>query len=191
MKNRYGFLLVALVAVILVAGCSQSPTAGQNIPAQPETVAPTTQAATTLAASTVAPTTVVPTIVKGDITDCSFLTLDDVKSAVGIDMKQAFYMPGTTSCSKSWIDLRSSTDASVALQVTKQASASSQQDLALAASAFEKIDMIGDYDTSWDKNGGAINFGKGEYKFQVQCVGDSCTKEKALALANIVLSKTP
>ena len=47
---------------------------------------------------------------------------------------------------------------------------------------------IGNYD-SWWGTGGSMNFGKGSYKFQIQCMGDACSKDKAKQLAQIVLAK--
>jgi hypothetical protein len=189
MKNL-GYLFVILGISLILVGCGQK-TDDTVAPVDTPTTKISTTPATTTPATTVASTSVQPTVTMGSIADCSFLTLDDVKTAIGLDMKQAGSYPGTNGCSKSWIDLRTSMDATVALQVTKQAASSTQADLTMAAGTFEKVDKLGDYDTSWDNNGAAINFGKGDYKFQVQCMGDSCSKEKAVALANIVLTKTP
>lgn len=191
MKRIYtsiSVLLVLFVVVLLLGGCGGQPATSATKPQTPQPATPKTET-TPAAELPVSPAETTSAVVKGSITDCSFLSLDDVKSVIGIDMKEASSYPRAKGCSKSWIDLQTSMDATVALQVTQQASTATQQDLTMAAGTFKKIGQIGDYDTSWDENGAAINFGKGEYKFQVQCMGDSCSEEKAVALAKIVVSR--
>lgn len=187
------FLCVLVISVMLLSGCAGQKEVPQKVTTEEPTSPAPTQSNSQAPAKddTPAPAETEPTVVKGSVTECSFLSLDDVKSVIGIGMKEASFYPRADGCSKSWIDLRTSMDASVALQVTKQEQGKTQQDLTMAAGFFEKIAQIGDYDTSWDKNGNAVNFGKGDYKFQVQCAGDSCSQEKAIALAKIVLTKTP
>lgn len=192
--RKFNILLTLVCAFLIIAGCTiEEPNVNQNVkPVQPnntDTAIPETQV--TEQAQVKNEVSRETIVVKGSITDCSFLTISEIKEVVGVNIKDGSSFPRTDGCSKSWIDMIAGTDAIIALQVTKQDAAKVKADVGLGATVgYEKVETIGDYDTYWDKIS-AINFGKGEYKFQVQCAGDSCSKEKAVALAKIVVSKTP
>ena len=132
-----------------------------------------------------------PTVTLGSFADCSFLTAADATAVIGMEMKEGASFPQANSCSKNWLDTKTSMSAAVALQASKKSPEGIAADMTLGKGLYESIDQIGDYDTTWDPNGNAVNFGKGEYKFQLQCSFDQCSKEKAIALAKIVVTRTP
>ncbi len=207
---KMSYLLVALVAVILVAGCSQSPPATDNTPNPPaSTVAPSTP--TSQAASTVAPTTVVPAE-SYSLEDCGLLTIKDIADVMGVEIQdgQTFKYPGGT-CSRGWGDkelFRSGRGASISLNMNKIGTVESVTgDLAagcresftigttviknpIGMENIETVTGLGDYDACWYKQPyDAVNFGKGKYKFQLQCTGGGCSKDKAVALAKLVVGR--
>ena len=192
------FILVVLACAFLLAGCTQqndSNTAAPqaNAPAQPPSnpeppVQPPAEPPVQPDANVQSP--VIPPT--GSVSDCTLLSIAEIESVVGIEVKDAshYEYPSSKSCARSWIDLTTSADVSATLTIAEGTADSVKADIAMGCNVMgTATEQIGDYNTCWYEQASAINFGKGVYKMQVQCAGNSCSKEKAIALAKIVVGK--
>jgi len=181
-------LVIVIVAVILGAavGGYFMFTGQKNVTSiQPATETPETP-------NTTDETPVAETQAKGPVTECRWLTISEINSVLSTTVKDgSSFSPGGGSCSRSWLDVATGgIDTSVSVSSDPKGAAKTKDDLDFSATMYEATEQVGDYKTSWIVSpGNALNFGKGDVKFQLQCNGNICSKEKAIALAKLVVAK--
>jgi hypothetical protein len=178
--KAYLFLAI-LVMTILIAGCAkhaaelQATDADAGQQAQP---AASVQNATPQQAS--------------PASDCALLTAEEIASNTGIKVlaESRFFNYSLRNCARRWISADDES-ASITLTVWRQAESENKGELLTCElrDSYQPIRHLGDYSACWYPSANAINFGKGEYKFQIQCAGEICTQADALELAKLVLGK--